>query len=243
MVSSDGDLIAKAAKIESAPSHLAIIPDGNRRWSRSHRINLLSSYNYGIKRFIDVSIWAKKFGVKTISVWALSTENIRNRSSMELSTLYRLYTKAAKDPEILSTLKENDARVRVIGNMGMLPKPLRSALKALEEKTRDYKDFSINLLVGYGGREDIMYAIKRLAKKGKSAFDYNTLKENLRSSLLPDVDMIIRTSGEMRLSGFLPWQGGYSELYFSQKYWPSFDKQELRKAIASYSNRNRRFGR
>lgn len=204
---------------------------------------MVKSYDYGIKRFIDVGIWAKSFGVRTISVWALSTENIRNRSRIELNTLYRLYTKAARDPEILDKLRENDARVRVVGNMDMLPKSLRSALRTLERRTSRYKDFSINLLVGYGGREDLMYAIRRLARRGVKAFDYAVLKENLRSSLLPDVDMIIRTSGEMRLSGFLPWQGGYSELYFSSKYWPCFDRRELRKALASYSGRERRFGR
>lgn len=229
-------------KITCAPNHIAIIPDGNRRWSREHRLNLLSSYNSGIKKFVDVSIWAKEFGVKVISVWALSTENIKSRSRTELSTLYRIYAKAATDPTILKMLKDNDARIKVVGNMSMLPKKLRSSLKSLENKTKDYKDMSINILVGYGGREDIMYAIRRI-KNSKQALNYRTIKENLRSALLPDVDMIIRTSGEMRLSGFLPWQGSYSELYFSEKYWPSFEKRDLHKAIASFSSRNRRFGR
>lgn len=232
----------KAVKIEDAPSHLAIIPDGNRRWSKEHRLGLLNGYSSGIKKFIDVSVWAKGFGVKMVSLWALSTDNVSNRSAAELSALYRLFTKAADDPAILSMLKENDARVKIVGDTRKLPKGLRLALRALEARTRNYKGFFINILVGYGGREDIMHAVNRAARQ-KGRLTYEKLKGGLRSSVLPDVDMIIRTSGEMRLSGFLPWQSAYSELYFSQKYWPSFDKQELRKAIMSYSNRNRRFGR
>jgi undecaprenyl diphosphate synthase len=235
--------IAKRREPGGAPAHLAIIPDGNRRWSREHRMNLLRSYNSGIRKFIDVSIWAKQFGVQMISVWALSTENIKSRSASELATLYGLYAKASQDPHILRTLEENGAHVSVVGDTSMLPKRLKAALKSLERKTKSYGKFSINILVGYGGREDIMHAVKKIMGKKGSRLTYKAIKENLRSSLLPDVDMIIRTSGEMRLSGFLPWQSGYSELYFSQKYWPSFEKADLRRAIVSFADRNRRFGR
>lgn len=236
-----GDKIAKRTR--GAPEHLAIIPDGNRRWSHENRLSLLHSYNLGIRKFIDVSIWAKELGVKTISVWALSTENIANRSGSELSTLYRLYGKAAKDPYILNLLKKNDARVRIIGDTKLLPPKLRVALRGLERKTQTHKSFSINILLGYGGREDILHAVKKMVRKHVKRFDYETIKKNLMTALLPDADMIIRTSGEMRLSGFLPWQGGYSELYFYPKYWPNFGKADLTKAIKSFSDRDRRFGK
>ncbi len=225
-----------------APAHLAIIPDGNRRWSKENRLNLLNGYNSGIKKFIDVSVWAKGFGVKMISLWALSTDNMRSRSRAELSTLYNLFIRATKDPAILSMLKENDARVRIVGNTRILPKRLRTALKGLERRTSRYKSFFINILVGYGGRDDIVYAVNRASRKG-GRITYEDIRNSLQSATLPDVDMIIRTSGEMRLSGLLPWQGAYSELYFSRKYWPSFNKSDLRKAIASFSGRERRFGK
>jgi undecaprenyl diphosphate synthase len=205
----------------------------------------LRSYNYGIRKFIDVSLWAKEMGVQTISVWALSVDNIKNRNKIELNTLYGLYIKASNDPDILKKLKNNEARIRIIGNLNLLPKKLREALKRLEARTKAYGKFSINILVGYGGREDIIHAVRKIAadKKNKLKLNYETIKKNLVTAILPDADLIIRTSGEMRLSGFLPLQGSYSELYFSKKYWPSFTKEDLTKAIATFSKRNRRFGK
>lgn len=228
-----------------APHHIAIIPDGNRRWSRQNKLSLLNSYNAGIKKFIDVSIWAKEFGVSTISVWALSTENILNRSKIELGTLFKLYSKAAKDPKILELLNKNNANIHIVGNTRMLPKYLRDALKELERKCKKNDGLAINILVGYGGKEDIMYAIKEIVKKHitSTKLTYDMITNNLRTSTLPDIDLIIRTSGEMRLSGLLPWQACYSELYFSEKYWPSFEQKDLEKAIKSYSARSRRFGK
>ncbi len=227
------------------PAHVAIIPDGNRRWVRKHGLSLMTGYDTGIKKFIEVAMWAKEMGVKTISIWGLSTENVKNRSSAEINTLFKLYMKAATDPKILKQLDDNRARVRVIGDMAPLPKKLKKELKALEARTRAYKDFSINILVGYGGRDDILYAAKKLlsSHKRRIKLTYETLRENLRTATLPDVDLLIRTSGEMRLSGFLPWQGSYSELYFSKKYWPGFGKEDLKRAIASFSDRERRYGK
>ncbi|MCL4381485.1 polyprenyl diphosphate synthase [Candidatus Marsarchaeota archaeon] len=234
-------------KIVNPPNHLAIIPDGNRRWSKKSRFNLFVGYKLGIKKFIDVSIWAKELGISNISVWALSTENIKNRSKKELNTLYMLYTKASKDPNILKLLKENRARIKIIGNKSILPKNLIEALMLLENKTKHYKDLTINILVGYGGKDDIMHAIKKVVRKkirGEiTRINYDIIKENLRTAILPDADLIIRTSGEMRTSGFLPWQSTYSEFYFSEKYWPNFEKEDLRKAVETFSKRNRRFGK
>ncbi len=203
---------------------------------------MFNGYNSGIKKFIDVSIWAKNFGVKTISIWVLSTDNIKSRSRVELATLYNLFGRAARDPAVLKILKDNDARVCIVGNTRILPKRLRSALSELEERTRAYHSFFINILIGYGGRDDIIYAVNRASRKG-GRISHDDIRSNLQSSTLPDVDMIIRTSGEMRLSGLLPWQGAYSELYFSKKYWPSFGRSDLRRAIASFSCRERRFGK
>lgn len=229
----------KEEKRLRAPAHLALIPDGNRRWSRNHRFSLVRGYKSGIEKFMSFSMWAKEFGVKTLTVWMLSTENIKSRSSMELKTLYHLYIMWARDKKTIDMLLENGARIKVIGNLGLVPKGVRDALRYIETSTKRCEDFTINLLVGYGGKDDLMYAFRN-AGKGVDSADFG---KRIRTSSLPDVDLIIRTSGEHRLSGFLPWQSDYSELYFARKYWPDIKREDLRRAINSFSARERRFGR
>ncbi len=225
------------------PGHIAIIPDGNRRWARLNSLGLLRGYSAGINKVVDICIWAKRYGVKTMSIWALSTENATGRSRQETSLLYRLYTRTVYDKKILRTLSENRARVRVIGNLSILPKKLQDGLLMLQEKTRLYGELSINLLVGYGGREDILHAIRSIRHSSKGKVAYDSVKSMLMTSQVPDVDLIIRTSGERRLSGLLPWQSNYSELYFARKYWPDFGRDDLRRAIYAFRTRQRRFGR
>ncbi len=239
-------LARKTKRIDPVPSHLALIPDGNRRWSRSHSFSLYNGYANGIKKFMDFGVWAKSFGVKTITVWALSTENVKKRSTIELKALYQLYIKSARDPKILAELAKNKARVKIIGNMEMLPQKLREALRHIEKVTRAYSDFTINILVGYGGKEDILYAFNRLqsaASGNARGVNAELVAEHLRTASIPNVDLVIRTSGEMRLSGFLPWQTDYSELYFAKKYWPDFEKKDLERALQTYAQRERRFGK
>lgn len=224
---------------------MAIIPDGNRRWARGNRLNLLKGYRTGINKAIDVCVWAKEQGVRTISVWALSTENATGRSGGELRLLYRLYANATKDKLIMDKLKKNKAHIKVIGNMGLLPKKLREGLADLERKTRMYKELTINLLVGYGGREDITHAVKSICASGvpPGKISSDMIESKLMTASLPDVDLIIRTSGEQRLSGLLPWQSNYSELYFTSKYWPDFGREDLKRAIDTFYRRQRRFGK
>ena len=229
----------------SNPKHIAIIPDGNRRWVSKNKTKLYSGYSLGIRKVIDISLLAKKHGVKILTIWALSTENIKKRNRNELNLLYRLYAVTAKDKEILEILRKNSVKVKIIGNLNILPENLKKALSFLQAKTRHYKDLTINLLVGYGGREDIEYMIKKIRAKliDNPNASLNSINNYLRTAIVPDVDLIIRTSGEMRLSGFLPWQSSYSELYFSKKYWPDFGEEDLKKAIKTFSERNRRFGK
>ncbi len=208
-----------------------------------NRLNLQWGYNAGINKIIDVCIWAKNQGVKTVSVWALSTENAKERSRYEVGLLYKLYTKAANDKGILKLLKENKANVKIIGNMAILPEKLRTALKKVEAQTRMYRDLSINLLVGYGGRDDIAYAVKGLLASNAKNISADMIKSKLMTAEVPDVDLIIRTSGEKRLSGLLPWQSNYSELYFAKKNWPDFGKEDLKRAIDTFRKRQRRFGK
>jgi undecaprenyl diphosphate synthase len=234
-------------KMLRAPSHIALIPDGNRRWAKIHKLHILNGYSVGIRRFIEFSKWSKEFGVKTLTVWALSTENLKNRSDLELKVLFNLYVKAATDKNVLKDLRANKARLKVIGDVDSLPEKLRNALRNIERQTRTYKDLTINLLVNYGGKEDLVYSVQQMSKEirgnKRAKIDERFVREHLRSAALPDVDLIVRTSGEMRTSGLLPWQGSYSELYFSKKYWPDFGKEDFRKAIQNFSDRQRRFGK
>jgi undecaprenyl diphosphate synthase len=220
------------------PSHIALIPDGNRRWSRGQGLSILSGYKNGVEKFIAFSIWAKAMGVRTLTVWGLSTENIKNRSKLELSTLYGLYTKAANDPKLLALLLKNNARIKFVGDFKLVPIKLRKLLVRLEAKTKACKDLTINILIAYGGRDDILYAASRSGSSSEKDFG-----KRIRTSSIPEVDLIIRTSGEHRLSGFLPWQTDYSEIYFSRKFWPDFQRRDLKRAVDSYASRERRFGK
>ncbi|HUC39086.1 MAG TPA: polyprenyl diphosphate synthase [Candidatus Acidoferrum sp.] len=230
-------------KNAQTPLHIAIIPDGNRRWSRSNRLNLRKGYSMGIGKVIDVCTWAKKQGVDTISVWALSTENITQRSKAEIGLLYKLYIKSANDQKILELLEKNGARVNIIGNMSILPKRLKDALLKLQNQTRMYKELTVNLLVGYGGKDDIAYAVRSISAERPKHIDSEAIKSRLMTADVPDVDLIIRTSGEKRLSGLLPWQSNYSELYFARKTWPDFGREDLKRAIDTFHRRQRRFGK
>lgn len=229
------------------PKHLALIPDGNRRWSRSHKLNLLQGYNTGIKKFVDFSVWLKKLGALSVTVWTLSTENIKNRSQRELNILYKLYIKTSYDKKIIKKLNDNETKVVIIGNTKIIPLKVMGALNHLQRVTKKNNKFTINLLIAYGGKEDIIYAVKRIVKdkikKKITQINEEIIRRYIQTALIPDPDLIIRTSGELRMSGFLPWQSSYSELYFSKKYWPDFNQNDLRRIIMNFSKRQRRFGK
>ena len=226
------------------PKTLALIPDGNRRWARSHRLSILSGYDLGVKKFISFSEWCVQYGISSIAVWALSTENL-SRNKRETETLFRIYKKAATDRSILAKLHRNKTRLRVVGNKKLLPKDLRSALEKLESETRRHKEHVINMMIGYGGHDDIIHAVKGALERVKDAtlMSDELFQSYLLSKAIPQIDFVIRTSGEQRLSGLMPWQTGYSELYFSKKLWPDFTKKDLHMALLDYSRRQRRFGR
>ena len=233
---------AKASTSGIKISHLALIPDGNRRWSKNNRINILQGYSKGINKFLEFCEWSKEVGISTLTVWALSTENLRNRSKHELAVLYHLYVRAARDRNVLERLDRGRIRFKIIGNMKVLPRNLRDALHSLETRTKDYTSFTINMLINYGGRDDLVHAVKYLSSR-KGRVTEEAIQEHLRSADIPDVDLIVRTSGEQRISGLLPWQAAYSELYFAPKYWPDFEKKDFKKAIEAYSKRQRRYGK
>jgi len=238
--------MAKASvKNKAIPAHVGLIPDGLRRWARSHGVSFKKGYSLGISKFVDFGIWLKKHGVKTLTAWALSTENIKGRDRSEIEMLFKLYAMSARDPKIINKLKKNQTRVNIIGRLELLPENVRKALLSLQDKTKQYKGFSINLLVAYGGTDDLVYAAKKItrARKKPKAINESTLRSYLMTSKVTNPDLIIRTSGEQRLSGFLPFQSGYSELYFVNRYWPDFEESDLKKAIDEFSKRKRRYGK
>lgn len=230
--------------LKKIPKTLALIPDGNRRWAKSHQLSILNGYDLGVKKFIQFSDWCLEYGIDNLTVWALSTENLK-RNSVERNTLFHIYKKFAKDKGIIAQLHKNKTHFRIVGNLDLLPKDLIRSLKKLEDETKVYKGRVINILIGYGGRNDILHAVKDTIKNVKNAalITEALVQKYLISSAVPEIDLVIRTSGEHRLSGFMPWQTQYSELYFSKKLWPDFTKKDLQDALIDYNKRQRRFGR
>lgn len=228
----------------SVPESLALIPDGNRRWARAHRLSIMDGYELGVKKFLDFSEWCISYGIKNVTVWALSSENIK-RSKGEVKILFNIYRNACRDSKLLDSLQSRGIKLNIISNKEFLPRDLVLAFDDLQRKTKNNSNGVLNILVGYGGKDDLLHAAKKaigLARKGIDV-DADEFTKCLLSNQVPEIDLIIRTSGERRLSGFMPWQTSYSELYFCSKLWPDFSRQDLRAALSDYSSRNRRFGR
>jgi undecaprenyl diphosphate synthase len=219
------------------PKHVAIIPDGNRRWAKKRGQPAFEGHRYAaqvaLPNLINELI---RLGIKYFTFWALSTENLDGRSKKELSHLFNLIRISLKSK--YKEFKEKKIKLKVIGDLTKLPEDLQKEAYKIMKKTVNNNKITIVLGLNYGGRDEIIRAIK----KGK-----NLAKENLGNYLdtvgIPDPDLIIRTGGEKRLSGFMLWQSEYSELYFSDLYFPDFTAKELEKAINNYSERQRRFGK
>lgn len=228
--------------LKRIPHTLAIIPDGNRRWAKKHKLSILSGYGKGVTKFIDFSEWCMEYGINSITVWAFSTENFL-RNQREINTLFDIYRKVTNDKSIVKRLHRNMARLNIIGNKALLPKDLNEALRSIEEETSCYSERQINMLIGYGGKDDILHAARKMSGLQPMEVSEENLSAGLLSAQVQSIDFLIRTSGEKRLSGFLPWQTCYSELYFSDKLWPDFTRSDLHSALLEYEDRDRRFGR
>ncbi len=233
------------------PEHIAIIPDGNRRWATVLGIEPWKGHYYGYNKVKDVLNWCWELGVKIVTIYALSTENLRNRDKKELEELFKIFERGFKEIAESSHIHEKKVRVKVIGRKNMLPESIIDLVRRVEKETENYDSHYLNIALGYGGRAEITDAVKMLvedALNGKIKLE--EINENLISKYLytrdlpkPDPDLIIRTSGEERLSGFLLWQSAYSELYFCDVYWPGFRKIDFWRAIRSFQKRERRFGK
>ncbi|MGH3730588.1 MAG: isoprenyl transferase [Micromonosporaceae bacterium] len=231
------------------PRHVGVMLDGNRRWARSVGLDDPNEgHRAGAAKVEQLLSWCDEAGVEVVTLWLLSTDNL-NRATTELDPLLRiiegLVTELADEA--------NPWRLRIVGNQDMLPTNTAEALKAAEERTRDRTGGAqLNIAVGYGGRQEIADAVRSLlqqhAKAGTSIeelaelLDVDHIADHLYTKGQPDPDLIIRTSGEQRLSGFLLWQSAHSEFYFCEAYWPDFRRVDFLRAIRSYASRHRRYG-
>lgn len=220
------------------PNHLGIILDGNRRWAKDRGLPSFEGHKRGLERIKSIVKYCKAKGVKTLTLFVFSTENWK-RAKREINFLMSLAKKALTDN--FQEYGRQGVRIRVIGQREKLPQDLQKEIEKAERATRKNNDMTLNLALSYGGRGEIIEAVKSIVKKKISPekITEDVIKVNLWTS---DVDFIIRTGKEQRISNFLIWQAAYSELYFCPKYWPDFTEEDLNKALLAYAPRQRRFG-
>ncbi len=228
------------------PQHIAIIMDGNGRWAKKKGLMRAMGHEKGTKAVREVVEGASEIGVKNLTLYAFSTENW-NRPKLEVDTLMKLLVSSLKKE--IKTLEENNIKLNAIGCLDNLPTKARAELKEVIEKTGNNNRMTLTLALSYGSREEITHVIKEISEKVKNgeisvkAIDESVINKHLYTRNLPNVDLLIRTSGEQRISNFLLWQIAYAELYFSEILWPDYRKDDLYEAIFNYQNRERRFGK
>ncbi|MFO8052237.1 MAG: polyprenyl diphosphate synthase [Thermoplasmatota archaeon] len=230
------------------PKHVAIIMDGNRRFASGEGKQPLEGHLAGRDKLEDVLEWCVDLGIHILTVYAFSTENFK-RSREEVDSLMSLFEedflKIATDDRV----HKNRIKVSVLGQKELLPENVQNAIRKAEDNSREYNEYFFNLAVAYGGREELIWAIRSMvddAKKGKietDDIDEELVSNYLYTAPFPDPDLVLRTSGEVRISNFLLWQLAYSELYFTDIYWPGLTFTEFLKAVRSYQLRQRRFGK
>lgn len=222
------------------PYHLGIILDGNRRWAKARGLPPFEGHRKGLETAKKTVEWCKERGIKVLTLFVFSTENWK-RSKKEVGFLMNL-GKEMVSGDFLKRVQKEKVRLKAIGQTNKLPKILQKAIAKAERETKNNKAMTLNIAISYGGRAEIIEAIKNIIKKriAPEKITEETIKENLWTS---DVDLIIRTGKEQRISNFLIWQAAYSEFYFLAKYWPDFSEKELDKALKEYDRRQRRFGK
>ncbi|RLF42188.1 MAG: di-trans,poly-cis-decaprenylcistransferase [Thermoplasmata archaeon] len=230
------------------PKHIAIIMDGNRRFAKDVGLKPEAGHIFGRDKIEETLDWCMELGIKNLTLYAFSTENF-NRKPEEVEELMNLCRRELQRASEDKRIHKNRIKINVIGHLESLPQDIQKAAKDLMEKTKDYNNYSLNIALAYGGREEILQAIRKIAEdveKGEIKPEEITeedFSKYLYTKDIPDPDLILRTSGEERISNFLLWQLAYSELYFSDVYWPAFQKKDFLKAISTYQQRKRRFGR
>lgn len=233
-------------QLDKLPKHVAIIMDGNGRWAKQQGLIRVIGHESGTKSVRDVVEASAELGIHHLTLYAFSTENWK-RPKLEVQTLMKLLVKSLKKE--IQTLQDNSIKLCAIGNLSDLPKKAHNELLEVINKTKDNKRMTLTLALSYGSREEIVSVFKELAHKVKNniisveSIDESIINKHLYTQNLPDVDLLIRTSGEQRISNFLLWQIAYAELYFTDTLWPDFKKKDLYEALINYQNRERRFGK
>ncbi len=232
---------------EPVPRHLAIIMDGNRRFAESMGLPVKDGHERGRDTLEELLNWCLELDIRILTVYALSTENL-SRSPEELDTLMDLFERSLRQIATDERVHRNQIRVRVLGNRSLLPARLLEAVQIAENATAGYSQYRYNVALGYGGRDEIVQAIRSLAREVRAgsldpdAIDSESVARHLYTADLPDPDLVFRTSGEERISNFLLWQSAYSELYFSEVMWPGLTRLEFLRAIRAFQLRRRRYG-
>jgi undecaprenyl diphosphate synthase len=231
---------------DQLPNHIAIIMDGNGRWAKSKGLLRSIGHQNGAKTVKEVVETCAKINVKYLTLYAFSTENW-NRPKLEVELLMKLLISSLKKE--VKTLQKNNIKLSTIGNLNSLPTKVAKELKDVIEKTKDNNRLTLTLALSYGSQEELIKTIKEISLKVKNNLispeniDKSVINNHLYDHYLPDVDLLIRTSGEQRISNFLLWEIAYAELFFSDILWPDFNKENLFEAILNYQNRERRFGK
>ena len=232
-------------EVRPVPRHIAIIMDGNGRWAKKRGLPRTAGHAAGSETFRRIATYCKNIGVEYLTVYAFSTENWK-RSREEVEAIMQLFEKYLH--EAIDEMERDRIRLRILGDPGPISDRLKALIRQTDEISARYEGFQANVCINYGGRDEIVHAAREFARRcAAGECDAQALTEADFSGLLytadiPDPDLIIRPSGEVRISNFLLWQSAYAEFYFTDVLWPDFDEQELEKAIAAYNARDRRFG-
>jgi len=240
--------LIKEVLANPVPHHIAIIMDGNRRFARELGLGSGDGHREGRNKLEELLHWGLETGIKVLTVYAFSSENF-TRDDAELTELMKLFEENFYKVGDDERVHKHKIRIKALGMLTMLPAEVQKAIKYAEDKTKDYDSYQLNLAVAYSGREEIIQAIREIASKVKeqkmqvNEIDQKTFSQFLYTADLPDPDLILRTSGEVRVSNFLLWQLAYSELYFVDVYWPGFRKIDFLRAVRTYQQRSRRYGR
>ncbi|MGN1320363.1 MAG: isoprenyl transferase [Acutalibacteraceae bacterium] len=222
------------------PTHIAIIMDGNGRWAKKHSLPRTAGHAAGSKNFKDIARYCNKIGLKYLTVYAFSTENWK-RPKEEVDNIMKIFREYLEDAK---NFKDENIQVQFIGDRSVLDKDIQRLMKESEDASANATGLHLNIAINYGGRDEIVHAVKQIISNNTSAKDVTeqTISNNLYTAGQPDPDFIIRPSGEYRLSNYLIWQSAYAEYWFSDILWPDFKPKDLEKAIEEFNQRNRRFG-
>ena len=225
---------------DNNPRHIGIILDGNRRYSKKVGIPKLKGHEKGYNKIKDVLKWCVELGINEVTLYCLSTENFK-RSKEEVDYLFNLFRSRIWDFKKDKTIHDNKVKISFVGRLSMFPKDMQKSMQEVMEATKEYDNYKLNLALAYGSRSEIVDAFKKIIKKGIKEIDESIIQENLY--IPDDVDILIRPGGEKRLSNFLLWQNSYAELFFLEKLWPEFEKEDLIRIIDEFNQRERRFGK